>query len=105
MDEQLYPKLQGGFATQAALQDQGPMPGETYKMNFMMDKQETLKEKLIHYEKIKGKWSLANTVLKKVGISVSCILGGASILTTGPLSIPIAAAILGGISLGEYSSS
>ena len=40
-------------------------------------------------------------VLKITVISVSCILGGASILTIRPFGIPIAAAILGGISLGK----
>ena len=50
------------------------------KMNFMMDKQKAL---------------------KITGISLSCILCGASILTMTPFSIPIAAAILGGISLGN----
>ena len=85
MDEQLYPTLQ----------DQGPAYGETYKKNFMMDKQKTWGKKLTHYKKIDKKWSLANTVLKMTGISVSCILGGASILTIGPFSIPIAIAILG----------
>ena len=71
------------------------------KMNFMMDKQKALREKLAHYKKIKNKWSCANTALKITGISLSCILCGASILTMTPFSIPIAAAILGGISLGN----
>ena len=55
----------------------------------------------MHYKKIKNKWSCANTALKITGISLSCILCGASILTMTPFSIPIAAAILGGISLGN----
>ena len=80
MVEQIYPKLHDD------------------KMNFMLDKQKALREKLAHYKKIKSKWSLANGVLKSTGISLSCILGGASILT---ISIPIAAAVLGGISLGN----
>ena len=71
------------------------------KMNFMMDKQKALREKLAHYKKIKNKWSCANTALKITGISLSCILCGASILTMTPFSIPIAAAVLGGISLGN----
>ena len=71
------------------------------KMNFMMDKQKALREKLAHYKKIKNKWSCANTALKITGISLSCILCEASILTVTPFSIPIAAAILGGISLGN----
>ena len=71
------------------------------KMNFMMDKQKALREKLAHYKKIKKKWSCANTALKITDISLSCILCGASILTMTPFSIPIAAAILGGISLGN----
>ena len=83
MTERVYPKL---------LDD---------KMNFMMDKQKALREKLAHYKKIKNKWSCANTALKITGISLSCILCGASILTMTPFSIPIAAAILGGISLGN----
>ena len=59
------------------------------KMNFMMDKQNALREKLAHYKKIKNKWSCANTALKITGITMT------------PFSIPIAAAILGGISLGN----
>ena len=70
-------------------------------MNFFLDKQKALREKLAHYKKIKNKWSHKNTVLKITGITVSCILGGASILTIRPFSTPIAAAILGGISLGN----
>ena len=38
------------------------------KMNFMMDKQKALREKLAHYKKIKNKWSCANTALKITGI-------------------------------------
>jgi hypothetical protein len=75
------------------------------KINFMLDKQKLLKEKLVHYKKIKSKWVVANTVLKSVGISVSCMLAGASILTLTPLSLPIAAAILSGISIGNVSVS
>ena len=89
MDEQLYQKIQ----------DRGTTHGETYKMNFILDKQKALREKLAHYRKIKDKWSSIST--KIVGILVSYILGGASILTIGHFSIPIAAAILGGISLGN----
>ena len=59
-----------------------------------------MREKLAHYKKIKNKWSCANTALKITGISL-CILCGDSILTMTPFSIPIAAAILGGISLGN----
>jgi len=75
------------------------------KVNFMLDKQKVLKDKLQHIEKIKQRWSTANTVLKVVGISVTCILGGASILTVAPFSVPIAAAILSGISLGNMAVS
>ena len=83
MADQIYPKLHDG------------------KMNFMLDKQKALKEKPVHYKMIKSKWSLANTVLKITGISVSSILGGALILTIAPFRIPIAAAILSGLSLGN----
>ena len=69
----------------------------------MLDKQKVLREKLAHYKKIKSKWTIANTVLKITGISVSCILGGASILTIAPFSIPIAAAILSGLALGNVA--
>ena len=75
------------------------------KVNFMLDKQKLLKEKLAHYEKVKGKWTIANTVLKVAGISVTCILGGASILTVSPFSIPLAAVILSGVSLGNMTVS
>ena len=75
------------------------------KANFMLDKQKLLKDKLYHIEKIKQRWSTANTVLKIVGISVTCVLGGASILSVAPFSIPIAAAILSGVSLGNMAVS
>ena len=84
MDETLYPKLNDGGMS-----------------NFMEDKVKQVQKDLAHYKKNKSRWSVANTALKITGISVSCILGGASILTIGPFSIPIAAAILGGISLGN----
>jgi hypothetical protein len=73
------------------------------RINYMLDKQKLLQEKLTHYKKIKGKWATANTVLKSIGISISCALAGASILTIAPLSIPIAAAILSGVSLGNIT--
>jgi len=73
------------------------------RINYMIDKQKLLQEKLTHYIKIKGKWATANTVLKMCGISISCVLAGASILTVAPLSIPIAAAILSGASLGNMA--
>jgi hypothetical protein len=95
MTEQLglYPKLQDEERN------------DLHKVNYMLDKQKLLKEKLAHYKKIKGKWSVANTVLKVAGISVTCILGGASILTVTPLAIPLAAVILSGVSLGNMSVS
>jgi hypothetical protein len=85
--EKLYPKL------------------DNDKITFMVDKQKALQEKLIHYKKIKRKWSIANTVLKSLGFSVSCILAGASILTLAPFSIPVAAAILSGLSIGNITLS
>ena len=85
MADQTYPKLYDG------------------KMNFMLDKQKVMRKKPAHYKKIKSKWSLVNTVLKITDISVSCILGGASILTIASFSIPIAAAILSGLSLGNIA--
>ena len=69
----------------------------------MLDKQKALREKLAHYIKIKSKWSFANTVLKITGISVPCILDGASILTIAPFSVPIVVAILSGLSLGNVA--
>ena len=97
MTEQIYPKLQnpGDLRSQ----------GAEGQVNYMMDILKRLREKQTHYKKIKGKWSVANTVLKVTGISVSCILAGASILTVAPFSIPVAAAILGGISIGNISLS
>ena len=59
----------------------------------------------MRYTKVKNNWSVANTVLKFTGISVSCVLAGASILTVSPFSVPIVAAILGGISIGNISLS
>ena len=46
MTERVYPKLHDD------------------RMNFMMDKQKALREKLTHYKKIKNKWSCANAALK-----------------------------------------
>ena len=40
-------------------------------MNFMLDKQKDLRQKLAHYKKIEGKWSFENIVLKVTDISVS----------------------------------
>ena len=67
----------------------------------MEDKVKLLQKDLAHYKKIKGKWSVANTVLKGTGISVSCVLAGITILTVGLLSVPIATVILGSVSLGN----
>ena len=94
MDESLYPTLQSTDGAQAQVQSDA-IP------NFMEDKVKLLQKDLAHYKKIKSKWSVANTVLKVTGISVSCVLAGITILTAGPLSVPIAAGILGGVSLGN----
>ena len=88
MTEQIYPQL-----------------NDDYKVNFILDQQKLLKEKLDRYKKIKNKWTFANTTLKVCGIAVSCTLAGASILTVAPFAIPVAAAILGGISLANASIS
>ena len=99
MNEPLYPKLQGDKATLTQVQSSD---GESRGMlNFMEDKVKLLQKDLTHYKKIKSKWSVANTVLKGTGISVSCVLAGITILTVGPLSVPIAAVILGSVSLGN----
>ena len=86
LERQLYPKLNDE---------------NLYKVKFMLDKQKHLREKLTHYQKVKNKWSAANTVLKATGITVSCLLAGASIIATAPFSLPIVAAILSSISLGN----
>ena len=81
MTEQLYPTLQSTEGSQ---------------VNYMLDNIKRLREKHAHYKKVKDNWSVTNTVLKITGISVSCVLAGASILTVAPFSVPIVAAILGG---------
>ena len=86
MTERVYPKLHDD------------------KMNFMMDKQKASRGKLAHYKKIKNKWSCANTALKITGISLSCILCGASILTITPFSIPICSGYLGRHFFRKYCS-
>ena len=94
MDELLYQTLQSTDGAQAQVQNDA-IP------NFMEDKVKLLQKDLAHYKKIKSKRSVANTVLKVTGISVSCVLAGITILTAGPLSVPIAAGILSGVSLGN----
>ena len=93
MDEQIYPKLQSNDSESRGM------------LNFMEDKVKQVQKDLARYKKIKNKWSVANTVLKGTGISVSCVLAGASILTVAPFSLPIAAAILGGVSIVNISLS
>ena len=73
------------------------------KKKIMLDKQKVLKEKLAHYKKIKNKWAQANTALKSVVLSITCLLGGAAILTVTPFAFPIVAAILGGLSIGNQA--
>ena len=93
MNEPLYPKLQSSDSESRGM------------LNFMEDKVKQVQKDLARYKKIKNKWSVANTVLKGTGISVSCVLAGASILTVAPFSLPIAAAILGGVSIVNISLS
>jgi hypothetical protein len=83
MTDEIYPKLHDD------------------KIKIMLDKQKALCEKLAHYKKIKKKWSTANTVLKSVSISVSCLLAGAAILTVTPFAFPVVAAILSGLTIGN----
>jgi len=71
------------------------------KIKIMLDKKKVLREKLAHYKKIKKKWSIANTVLKSVSISVSCLLAGAAIVTVTPFAFPVVAAILSGLTIGN----
>ena len=67
------------------------------KMNFMMDKQKALREKLTHYKKVKNKWSVVSTTLRACGISVTCLAAGAS-ATVAYLSVPIVVpAVLAGV--------
>ena len=111
-DEQLYPNLQGqkdpaqltlqGQKDPAQLTLQSTADG---RLNYMTDNLKRLREKHAHYKRVKDNWSITNTVLKITGISVSCVLAGASILTVSPFSVPIVAAILGGISIGNISLS
>ena len=71
MDKQLYPKIQGGTATQAQVQSSdSELRG---MLNFMEDKVKLLKKDLTHYKKIKSKWSVANTTLGTCGISLASI--------------------------------
>ena len=53
----------------------------------------------MHYTKVKNNWSVAITVLKITGISVTCVLAGGAILAVAPFNLPIVAGILGLISL------
>ena len=85
MSEPIYPKL----------------ADDSHKAEFILEKKRYLQEKLTHYKKVKHHWSIANTILKGVGISVSCILTGASIITLGPFSVPLAAVIMSGLSAGN----
>lgn len=73
------------------------------KVKIMLDKQKVMRDRLTHYKKIKKKWSVANTVLKSVVLSITCLLSGAAILTVTPFAFPIVAAILGGISIGNQT--
>ena len=88
---QLYPKLNAVEQS------------DLYKVNFIQDKQKAMRDKLSHYRKVKGNWSRVNTMLKTCGIIVSCVLGGASILAAAPFSLPIVAAVLSGVSLGNIT--
>ena len=89
MDEQLYHKIQSSDSESRGM------------LNFMEDKVKLLRKDLTRYRQIKNKWSIANTVLKGTGISVSCVLAGITTLTVGPLSVPIATVTLGSVSLGN----
>ena len=87
MDEQLYPKIQGGTATQAQVQSSD---SESRGMlNFMEDKVKLLQnvtKKTKHItRKIKSKWSVANTTLKTCGISLASLLAAASSRNMGIL--------------------
>ena len=82
MTDQLYPRLDVDA-----------------KVTYMLDKQKLLKAQLRHIEKVKRRWSKANTALKATTVAVTCILGGASILTAAPFSLPVVGAILGGVAL------
>ena len=75
MNEQIYPKI---HADGQAL---GPGPAvQSDKINFMLDKQKTLREKLTHYKKIKRRWGHGNTGLKITGYTLTAILSGLAIL-------------------------
>ena len=68
----------------------------------MEDKLEHLKKKLARCKKIKNKWTVANTMLRICGISVTSLLAGASV-TLASLSIPIASFVLAGVSIASIT--
>ena len=71
MVEQLHLKIQGSEAAQGMI-------------NFMEDKLKDLQKELAHYKKIKDKWTVANTIFRTAGISVSGVLGGTTAASLAP---------------------
>ena len=65
------------------------------------DKLEHFKKELAHFKKVKSKWTVANTMLRICGISVTDLLAGASV-TVASLSIPIAS-FLAGVSIASIT--
>ena len=56
----------------------------------------------MRYKKIKSKWTVANTMLRICGISVTGLLAGASV-TVASLSIPIASFVLADVSIASVT--
>ena len=117
-DERLYPELHDVGLRPPDLRDSGNHLSSSQmtesqlnllidkakqkdRIRYMIDKQNDLKLKLKHYEKIKNKWSVFRRVLEGIGIFSVASLGVASIiLTAGIVTVPLVPAILAGGSIG-----
>ena len=96
MVESVYPTLQDGKVIQAQVQSSDGTQAQVQSdaiPNFMEDKVKLVQKDLVHYKKIKSKWSVANTTLRTCGISLASLLAAAT-AATAPLSVPIAIPIL-----------
>lgn len=70
---------------------------------YMVEKINEIKKDLIHYKKIKTRWNNADSTLKIIGISLTCVGSIATVVTTTPIGLLTVVPIILGSATGIQS--
>jgi len=73
------------------------------RAKYIREKNEDLKNKIKHYEKLKERWNTVDSILKSIGISLTFVLGISSSITGVIVFPPLIPIILGGLTASQAS--